>query len=211
MNRRNPLVVLCEPVIAIRSDHRAIPFRLVLMRALFSGVAVVVICAAACGPPPPSPSGSTPPSASSSPAAAPPPAAQAAEGGGEEGHEHAAPHGGTLVELGEEFAHVELVLDSSTGTLTAYALDGEAERAVRLAQPAIEVSFVTPGRSRTQVTLSGVSNPLTGETDADTSQFRAMVPALKGVTEFEGAIKAVAVRGQRFQDVSFRYPSTEHP
>jgi hypothetical protein len=42
-------------------------------------------------------------------------------------HEHTAPHGGSLVEFGEEFAHIELVLDSATGVLTAYVLDGEAE------------------------------------------------------------------------------------
>ena len=35
--------------------------------------------------------------------------------------------GGTLVELGNEFAHVELVLDSNAGSLTAYVLDGEAQ------------------------------------------------------------------------------------
>ncbi len=31
------------------------------------------------------------------------------------GHEHAAPHGGTLIVLGDEFAHLELVLDPGTG------------------------------------------------------------------------------------------------
>ena len=45
-------------------------------------------------------------------------------------HEHKPPHSGTLVEFGEEFAHLELVLDAATGTLKAYALDGEAEKAV---------------------------------------------------------------------------------
>ncbi len=180
------------------------------MRAPRVGIAAVVILAVACSRSTPPASSSTPPSASASPAAAPP-QAPAAEGGGEDGHEHTAPHGGTLVELGEEFAHVELLLDSSTGTLTAFALDGEAERAVRLPQPTVAVSFVTQSGQPREVTLTGVSNALTGETDSDTSQFRAIVPALKGVTEFEGSIKAVLVRGQRFQDVAFRYPSTEHP
>ena len=35
-------------------------------------------------------------------------------------HQHHAPHGGILVELGEEFAQVELVLDPVAGSLTAY-------------------------------------------------------------------------------------------
>jgi hypothetical protein len=38
-------------------------------------------------------------------------------------HEHKAPHGGLLVEVGEEFAYIELVLDRTSGTLTAYMLD----------------------------------------------------------------------------------------
>ncbi|MBK7495896.1 MAG: hypothetical protein IPI28_11060 [Candidatus Omnitrophica bacterium] len=39
-------------------------------------------------------------------------------------HHHAAPHGGTMVALGDHMAHLELVLDSQNGTLTAYILDG---------------------------------------------------------------------------------------
>ena len=49
-----------------------------------------------------------------------------------EHHEHTAPHGGALVGLGKEFAHVELVLEKATGKLTGYVLDGEAEKPVRL-------------------------------------------------------------------------------
>lgn len=164
------------------------------MRAALLGVALLILLGVACR-------------STSSPSASAP---SAAEGGGEGGHEHTAPHGGTLVELGDELAHLELLLDASTGTLTAYALDGEAERAVRLAQSRIDVSVVGRDGRSTEVALAGVANALTGETDADTSQFLAIVPALKGVTEFDGSIKAVAVRGQRFHDVAFRYPSTAH-
>ncbi len=181
------------------------------MRVRVIGIAVLILSGVACSRSAPSPAGSTPPSASSSPAAAPPRAASEAEGGGEDGHEHAAPHGGTLVELGEEFAHIEFVLDSTTGTLTAYALDGEAERAVRVPQSTIALAIVTQSAARSEVRLTGVSSALTGETASDTSQFRATVPALRGVTEFEGSITAVLVRGQQFRDVTFRYPSTEHP
>ena len=128
----------------------------------------------------------------------------------ESGHEHKAPHGGTLVELGDEFAHVEVVLDAAAGTLTAYSLDGEAERAMRLPQPGMLVRFVLPGELPREVTLSGVSNALTGETATDTSQFHATIPALRGATTFEGSIKNIVVRGTRFDDVAFRYPSNGH-
>ena len=59
----------------------------------------------------------------------PPPTGQAHH------HEHTAPHGGTLVALGEEFGHLELLLNKETGELTAYVLDGEAEKPVRLGAP----------------------------------------------------------------------------
>lgn len=122
-----------------------------------------------------------------------------------------APHGGTLVELGEEFAHVELVLDQASGTLTAYTLDGEAEQAVRLTQGSMELNLVPPNGPPTNVTLNGVANSLTGETDGETSQFRAVVPALNGAAQFEGVLKAITIRGRQFRDVSFHYPSDDHP
>ncbi len=139
----------------------------------------------------------TKPTASPSPS----PSAQATKT--ESGHEHSAPHGGTLVELGEEFAHLEIVLDASTGKLTAYALDGEAEKAVRLKQPEIEI---TVANSATVVKLGGVANNLTGETTSDTSEFAGQSDALKGANSFEGVIRAVTIKGQPFKGVAFNFP-----
>lgn len=172
--------------------------------------AVAFALTTACGRPAPPAAVSSPPSAAEPAAAAPPQPASAVEGGAESGHEHAAPHGGTLVELGDEFAHIELVLDAASGTLTAYSLDGEAEAGVRLAQPAITVRFVRPGEPPREVTLPAIANPLTGETATDSSQFRAIIPALKGATTFDGSIARVVVRGTQFDDVAFRFPSDGH-
>ena len=118
-------------------------------------------------------------------------------------HEHSAPHGGTLVELGEEFAHLEIVLEASTGKLMVYALDGEAEKAVRLKQPTIEITVTNPA---TVVKLDGVANSLTGETTNDTSEFTGQSDALKGANRFEGVIRAVTVKGQPFKGVAFNFP-----
>lgn len=48
------------------------------------------------------------------------------------GHDHAekGPHGGPLLELGDEEYHVEMMVDEKTHTLTLYVLDGEAKAAV---------------------------------------------------------------------------------
>lgn len=127
----------------------------------------------------------------------------------EKGHDHEAPHGGSLVELGDEYAHVELVLDSATGTLTAYVLDGEAEAAVRVTQATLVLRLEVPGRAPGPITLAAVENALTGETRGDTSQFQSVVPALKGVNRFHGSLAALTVRGREFRDVAVEFPA-EH-
>lgn len=123
-------------------------------------------------------------------------------------HEHKAPHGGALIVLGEEFAHVELVLDGPAGKLTAYVLDGEAKKSVRVKQKQIELRLRLAGKQAEPlaVTLKAVSNVLTGETEGNTSQFAGEAPALKGATRFSGAIAALTARGQEFKDVQFRFP-----
>ena len=128
-------------------------------------------------------------------------------------HEHHAPHGGTLVEFGEEFAHLELVLDPGTGTLTGYSLDGEAENPVRIEQDDIEILITavnTQGEvaSKTIYTLKleAVPNVLTGETLGDTSEFTAQSDKLKGAQNFDGVISAINIKGQSFKDVKFRFP-----
>ena len=117
------------------------------------------------------------------------------------GHKHSAPHGGALIELGEEFAHLELVLDAAAGKLTAYALDSEAEKSVRLKQPEIEITV-----NGMAYQLKGVANSLTGETANDTSEFSGQIEALKGQIMFTGTIKTVAIIGRTFRNVAFKFP-----
>lgn len=126
-------------------------------------------------------------------------------------HEHTAPHGGTLVVLGKEFAHVELVLDKATGKLTGYVLDGEAENPVRLAQKAIELKLSMDASQKSALQLMGVANTLTGETEGDTSQFAGQSDALKGATKFQVEIASITVKGKKFTNVAFGFPEgNEH-
>ncbi len=127
-------------------------------------------------------------------------------------HEHKPPHQGALQVLGDEAAHVELVLDRDTGKLTAYVLDGEAENAVRIATPSLPlvIRAVEPapgsGSPPATVELRAVPNVLTGETVGDTSQFEATVKTLQHVDRFEGTFPRVDVKGTRFADVAIYYP-----
>lgn len=119
-------------------------------------------------------------------------------------HEHHAPHGGTLVEFGEEFAHLEIVLDAENGWLTAYALDGEAEQSVPLAQTEIEIEIEKP--QKFVVKLEAEENALTGETKGATSEFSGQNERLRNLKEFDALVKSITIRGREFKNVSFNFP-----
>ena len=127
-----------------------------------------------------------------------------ADGEGHAGHEHRAPHGGTLVELGDHAYNVELVRDDAAGRLTAYVLDGHAEKFVRLKAPAIEL-IAMPGGKFTRVSLQAVASPATGETVGDTSQFSGEAEWLKTAPDFSG-IFTVEIHGTKFEQVAYSLP-----
>jgi hypothetical protein len=132
--------------------------------------------------------------------------APAVDGGGS--HLHEAPHGGVLVELGEHFAHLEVVLDASTGGLTIYMLDAEAEQSIRIAQSALSLTLEDPALPDQVFTLAPVVSALTGETAGDSSQFAAVIAELQGAARVAGRVREIAVKGQPFHDVTFVWEPT---
>lgn len=123
-----------------------------------------------------------------------------------EHHHHEAPHGGTLVMLGDHVGHVELVLDSESGVLTAYVLDGEAERPARIGVPALRLVISPDSRESFPLELSPVADPLSGETAGDTSVFRIEDERLQGLAQFKGSLQAIEIRGITLADVAFSFP-----
>ena len=128
-------------------------------------------------------------------------------------HEHKPPHQGTLVELGEEFSHLEFVLDKEQGVLTAYALDGEAEHSIRLKQEKIQLSITIPpdpqkglAEKKVSLLMAAVENCLTGESVGDTSEFQGQSNDLKQMSNFDAVILEVVIKGGDFKDVKFNYP-----
>ena len=137
--------------------------------------------------------------------AAPPPAGRADV----PEHEHIAPHGGTLVELGEEYAHLEFVFDQAGGVITLYVLDGEAEEPVRSRSRVVGISLDQPAPlAGTPLALQGQSSVLTGETVDSTSEFLLKRADLTLVPELTGKVLSIEVRGREFRDVPFRVPAT---
>jgi len=120
-------------------------------------------------------------------------------------HEHHPPHHGTLVVLGEEFSHVELLLDPATGKLDAFVLDGEAENPVRISQSSLQI-LVKDKKKDWTLKLKPIANALTGETIKNTSQYEVVSPKLKGLSRFQGSIVHINAKGTDFKNVWFLYP-----
>jgi hypothetical protein len=59
---------------------------------------------------------------------------------GEHAHPSEGPHHGSLIELGGEEYHGELVHDEKAGTVTVYVLDGSAKQAVPIDAPAVTIN-----------------------------------------------------------------------
>jgi len=117
------------------------------------------------------------------------------------GHVHTAPHGGTLIEVGDHAYNLELVRDAAAGKLTVYILDGHAENFIRIAAPSIELVAIAGGERR-PLTLQAVANPATGETVGNTSQFEAQADWLKSTAEFPGTVSAIDIRGTKFNNIA---------
>ena len=128
--------------------------------------------------------------------------------GGE--HHHEAKYGGTLVEIGQHEFNLEVVRDAATGTLNAYVLDGHVANFVRVPLESFEV-IVKVGDRTEKLTFKPVANAATGETAGNTSQFQAQADWLKTADSFEGVLKEIAIRGNTYTFVAFKFPKSDPP
>lgn len=124
-------------------------------------------------------------------------------------HVHTAPHGGTLVELGEHAFNLELVRDSAAGKLTAYVLDGHAEDFVRISAPSFSVTVTIAGAKKT-LPLVAVANAATGEKVGATSQFEVTADWLKSPAALTGTIDSLTIRDHAFKSVPFTLPAAKN-
>ena len=135
-------------------------------------------------------------------------------------HHHAdkGPHGGALVAIGQDDAHLELTLDAESGKLTAYVLDGHAEKSVSIKQKSLQLAFTVRKAGEEEkedkeaknelpestelVTLAAVSTA----SDGTASEFTGESDKLKGVEKFEAAVTSVNIGEKQFKGVYFKYP-----
>lgn len=114
---------------------------------------------------------------------------------------HTAPHGGTLIEVGDHAYNLELLRDPASGKLTVWVLDGHAENFVRIKAATIEAAAAVGGEKKT-LSLKAVANAATGETVGDTSQFEVQADWLKGAAPIEVTVPSVEIKGRRFERLS---------
>jgi hypothetical protein len=166
------------------------------MRLVHSGMAVIVgaalsLFAAGCKP-------SAPPAAPASGEAA----GDAHEGGGHEGHSHAAhgPHGGHIIELGDEEYHAEWTHDDD-GKVTVYLLDHDMKEEVPIEAKEITIE-VKVGDAPSTFKLLAVQ-----ASDGDmpkSAKFEIVDKGLLGVLEslskgVTARLKIPAINGKRYE------------
>ncbi len=126
------------------------------------------------------------------------------------GHHHEPPHGGTAIDLGDEEAHLEFVLDAAAGKLTCYVLKPHMSGFQRITQESLELAATVGGRTET-LTLKAVANAATGEKVGDTSQFEAQADWLKTAKSFDAEVKSAVVLGKTFTATKFNFPKGNEP
>jgi hypothetical protein len=132
-------------------------------------------------------------------------------------HQHHAekgPHGGALVAIGEDDAHLEFVLDIDTGKLTAYVLDGAAEKPVAIKQGKLQLAFslLPPDEEDgSKSTLPDSVSALMLEAvspagDGTATEFAVQSDDLKGAEKFDATLTTITIAGKQFKGISFKYP-----
>lgn len=88
----------------------------------------------------------------------------------EHAHDHPSegPHGGHLIELGNEEYHAELAHDDASKTVTVYILDSKAKTPVPIAETELTLNLVVDGTPQ-QAKLAAA--PQEGEAEGKSSRF----------------------------------------
>ena len=128
-----------------------------------------------------------------------------------EGHAHSAKFGGTLVELGDHFANIELTHDAADGTVKLYTYDAHAEGSQRSTTEAPVLTIKPHGDEvGFQVTLAPRVSKTSGETVGDSSLFTGQSDSIKGLDHFQVIVSEISLKGQTFEGIEFLHPADAH-
>jgi hypothetical protein len=118
--------------------------------------------------------------------------------------------GGSLIELGDHEANLEVHLKPETGLLEIYLLDGHASKTVRSSQVSLMVTVQPEKGDPYTLTLPHVASTLSGETVGDSSKYQIQDDRLKGVTDLDAKVALVSMQGSTYKDVEITWPAGEH-
>lgn len=105
-------------------------------------------------------------------------------------HPTEGPHHGTLIELGKEDFHAELVHDDATDTATIYILDTSATKAVPIVAKKITLNMLAAGKPH-QFHLT--ATPQAGDPDASASAFALADKSLGQILDVKDATGRLSV------------------
>jgi hypothetical protein len=126
------------------------------------------------------------------------PAAKNGDGHAEHDHPTEGPHGGELIELGNEEYHAELVHDEQAGTVTIYILDAHAEAAVPIDATELTINLKHDGQAE-QFKLA--ASPDASNPPGKSSRFTSSDAELGEDLEHEGTEPqlVVAINGKQYR------------
>ena len=101
--------------------------------------------------------------------------------GDEHAHPSEGPHHGSLIELGNEEYHAELVHDDEKGNVTIYLLDDHAKAPVAITAAEVTINVPHNGQG------SQFKLPAVGAAEGKASEFASNDPALAESLDTEGA------------------------
>lgn len=103
-------------------------------------------------------------------------------------HHDLGPHGGHVVELGEEEYHAEVVLDEATRKLTVYLFGADGTTPHAIAEPSLTVNLKV-GEQPAALTLTAEAQD--GEAEGQSSQFvlaEGLPEAIKDAEDLHGEV-----------------------
>ena len=117
---------------------------------------------------------------------------------GDHGHAEEGPHHGSLIELGKEEYHAELVHDDDAGTVTVYLLDSSAKGAVPIEASEIKVNLSHDG-SAEQFSLA--ASPQPNDPSGKSSKFASTDKELAEDLDLEDAEAklVVSIAGKQYR------------
>jgi len=108
----------------------------------------------------------------------------AEKGKAEAPHAEVGPHGGSLIELGKEEFHAELVHDEKAGEVTFYILDGAAKKTVPIEATEVLVNLKHDGKGEQ---FKVAAKPAAGDPPGKSSCFFSADKELAGDLDHAGA------------------------